>query len=196
LDQERKNVAATVKWYRPEKGFGFIRLEDGAAEAFLHGSVLAPLGPVNLTEGTALVCDVIKGEKGLQVSAVHSVSPAPAAPAAPKRSGRRERQRSPEQAETGRTAPDTAAEYRTQHPIRRPRPAAPADAPMCRGTVRWYNLDSQSGIIDPEDGGLGVLFDRAILRKSGLDVVADGEDVWFIAHDDDDGPVAERVELA
>ncbi len=194
MDQERKSVTATIKWYRPEKGFGFIRLEDGASEAFLHGSVLAPLGPVALTEGTTLVCDVIKGEKGLQVSAVHSVSAAPAAPPALKRPSRRERPRPPD--EPGRTGPDVFMESRPQRPIRRVRPATPVDAPMSRGTVRWYNLDSQSGIIDPEDGSLGVLFDRTILRKSGLDVVADGEDVWFIAHDDDDGPVAERVELA
>lgn len=195
MDQERKSVAATIKWYRPEKGFGFIRLDEGATEAFLHGSVLAPLGPVTLTEGTALVCDVVKGEKGLQVSAVHSVTPAPAAPAAPKRA-RRERQR-PAEAGDAAAEPRMPRQAQAQPQSRRQQRPVPADdAPMSRGTVRWYNLDSQSGIIDPEDGSLGVLFDRAILRRSGLDVVADGEDVWFIAYDDGDGPVAERVELA
>ncbi|AWK88496.1 cold-shock protein [Azospirillum thermophilum] len=63
------------------------------------------------------------------------------------------------------------------------------------GTVRWYNLDSQSGLIEPWDDGDLVFFDRTILRKSGLEIVADGEDVRYVAFDSDQGPVAQRVEL-
>ncbi|WP_200478931.1 cold-shock protein [Azospirillum brasilense] len=72
-----------------------------------------------------------------------------------------------------------------------------ATGEMIYGTVRWYNLDSQSGLIDPWDDetGIGVYFDRAILRQSGLEVVADGEDVRFVAVSGDGGPTALRVEL-
>jgi CspA family cold shock protein len=31
---------AVVKWYNPDKGFGFAELVDGSGDAFLHASVL------------------------------------------------------------------------------------------------------------------------------------------------------------
>jgi CspA family cold shock protein len=34
------SVRATVKWYNPDKGFGFVTLEDGTGDAFLHVSVV------------------------------------------------------------------------------------------------------------------------------------------------------------
>ena len=34
-------VSGAVKWFSPEKGFGFIELFDGSGDAFLHGSMLA-----------------------------------------------------------------------------------------------------------------------------------------------------------
>jgi CspA family cold shock protein len=29
-------VSTTVKWYNPDKGFGFVALADGSGDAFLH----------------------------------------------------------------------------------------------------------------------------------------------------------------
>lgn len=199
MSDELKNVTATVKWFKTDKGFGFVRFADGSGEAFLHSSVLAPLGDVSLTEGTILVCDVVEGAKGRQVAAVHSVTPAAPAEPKPRREPRARRQRS-DAAEPGMPA-------QTGGPTgeRPPRPARYEAAPIpvgpehvSYGTVRWYNLDSQSGLIDPWDDqtGVGVYFDRATLRQSGLDVVADGEDVRFIAQKGENGPFAVRVELA
>lgn len=34
-------VSGVVKWFDPEKGFGFVALSDGSGDAFLHESVLA-----------------------------------------------------------------------------------------------------------------------------------------------------------
>src|SRR5579863_2087038 len=36
---DRPPISATVKWYNPEKGFGFIQLPTGS-DAFLHVSVV------------------------------------------------------------------------------------------------------------------------------------------------------------
>jgi CspA family cold shock protein len=33
-------VRAIVKWYNPDKGFGFVELADGSGDAFLHVSVV------------------------------------------------------------------------------------------------------------------------------------------------------------
>ena len=32
-------VTGIVKWFNPEKGFGFVELSDGSGDAFLHGSL-------------------------------------------------------------------------------------------------------------------------------------------------------------
>ena len=32
-------VRAVVKWFKPERGFGFVELSDGSGDAFLHASV-------------------------------------------------------------------------------------------------------------------------------------------------------------
>ena len=33
-------VQAVVKWYNPDKGFGFVQLADGSGDAFLHAGVV------------------------------------------------------------------------------------------------------------------------------------------------------------
>src|SRR5262245_66301672 len=37
-------VNATVKWFTPDKGFGFVELADGSCDAFLHVAVLQGAG--------------------------------------------------------------------------------------------------------------------------------------------------------
>ncbi len=193
MSEELKNVTATVKWFKPEKGFGFVRLADGSGEAFLHASVLAASSLPNPVEGTTLVCDMAQGAKGPQVVAIHSVTP-PEAPPPP-----RPRAPRPPRGLPPMENADLAAAPRAPKPLREPRrdrPAEPAGpATMAYGTVRWYNLDSQSGLIEPWEDGADVFFDRATLRLSGLEIVADGEDVRYLAVGSDEAPVAQRVEL-
>ncbi|WP_247871709.1 MULTISPECIES: cold shock domain-containing protein [unclassified Azospirillum] len=199
------NVTATVKWFKPEKGFGFVRLADGSGEAFLHASVLAAASLPNPVEGTTVVCDLAQGAKGPQVVAIHSATP-PETPPAPRARNQRPPRATASAAQPmgqppGMGAqPDDGGEGFTRPPKppreRRERQAEPAGpATMAYGTVRWYNLDSQSGLIEPWEDGATVYFDRATLRQSGLDIVADGEDVRYLAVGSEDAPVAQRVEL-
>jgi len=41
-----------VKWFKTEKGFGFVELSDGTGDAFLHASVLGRLGVTALRIAT------------------------------------------------------------------------------------------------------------------------------------------------
>jgi len=41
----------TVKWFNPTKGFGFIQMEDGSRDVFVHISELERSGISNLAEG-------------------------------------------------------------------------------------------------------------------------------------------------
>ncbi len=73
-----RSVTAVVKWFNTTKGFGFVQLNDGAPDAFLHISVVERSGNRELYEGTTIVCDLMQGRKGLQVAEIHSVEAAPA----------------------------------------------------------------------------------------------------------------------
>ncbi|MEX2501088.1 MAG: cold-shock protein [Trueperaceae bacterium] len=66
-----------VKWFSPEKGFGFIEQEDGSADVFVHFSAIQGDGYRNLYEGDEVEFDVEQGQKGLQASNVSVTRQAP-----------------------------------------------------------------------------------------------------------------------
>jgi cold shock protein len=53
-----------VKWYNPEKGFGFLTRDDGA-EVFVHSSAL-PSGTTELKSGQRVEFGIVDGRKGPQ----------------------------------------------------------------------------------------------------------------------------------
>ena len=61
-------VRAVVKWFKPERGFGFVELTDGSGDAFLHASVLERNGITAVQAGETLEIRVAPGQKGPQVT--------------------------------------------------------------------------------------------------------------------------------
>ena len=59
----------TVKWFKSEKGFGFIEREAGD-DVFVHFSAIQGDGYRSLEDGQKVSFDVIKGPKGLQAENV------------------------------------------------------------------------------------------------------------------------------
>ena len=54
----------TVKWFNPEKGFGFIARESGEGDVFVHHSAIQGSGFKTLNEGERVEFDVVQGQKG------------------------------------------------------------------------------------------------------------------------------------
>jgi CspA family cold shock protein len=79
-------VGAVVKWFNPEKGFGFVALDEGGGDAFLHAAVLARAGREEVAAGATLKVRTGAGLKGPQVTEVLEVDDSTATPA-PRRSG-------------------------------------------------------------------------------------------------------------
>jgi len=63
----------TVKWFNPEKGFGFIARDCGGRDVFVHISALERSGLTSLSEGQQVVVDVVEGRKGLEAARVRLV---------------------------------------------------------------------------------------------------------------------------
>ena len=62
-------MTGLVKWFNPEKGFGFISV-PGEDDVFVHFSALQMDGFKVLDEGEEVEFDVVNGEKGPQASNV------------------------------------------------------------------------------------------------------------------------------
>ena len=60
----------TVKWYNPEKGFGFIAPENGQKDIFVHATALTGSGLSVLMEGQKVFVKCTQGKKGLEVRSI------------------------------------------------------------------------------------------------------------------------------
>ena len=68
-------VAGRVKWFDVAKGYGFIIPDNGEADILIHVTVLRRDGFAMLTEGSRVVAEAQRRERGLQVFKVLSVTP-------------------------------------------------------------------------------------------------------------------------
>jgi len=59
------STTGTVKWFNDSKGFGFIEVDDGSKDVFVHHSAIQSGDEFKtLNEGDRVQFDVVQGEKG------------------------------------------------------------------------------------------------------------------------------------
>ncbi len=63
----------TVKWFNAEKGFGFIKPDDGGQDLFVHHSAIQMRGFRALQENQRVTFDVGQGQKGPQAVNVNLI---------------------------------------------------------------------------------------------------------------------------
>jgi CspA family cold shock protein len=63
-------ASGTVKWFNPEKGFGFITQDNGGPDVFCHHTAIQTEGFRTLTEGQKVEFETKRTAKGLQAENV------------------------------------------------------------------------------------------------------------------------------
>ena len=79
-NQGGSELRGRIKWFNPEKGFGFVTPADGAPDVFLHISALKDAGLQDAPEGATIHCAVGQGRKGIQVTRVITLDTSTATP--------------------------------------------------------------------------------------------------------------------
>lgn len=171
-DQGGFPAQGTVKWFNPDKGFGFVTLEDGS-DCFLHASALTRAG-LSVTEGDTVRVRIGQGPRGRQVSDVLDVQPGPG----PQR-------RSPGGFGAGRP-PRTGG-----------RPGVPTGPTVeTQGTVKWWNATKGFGFITPVDGSKDIFIHVSTLGRCGLQQLTEGTAVSIRVSQGPKGPEAVDISLA
>ena len=76
-----------VKWFNPEKGFGFLSREDGP-DVFVHKDAL-PAGTTELKPGQRVEFGIVAGRRGDQALQVRVLDPLPSVSASVREAGRK-----------------------------------------------------------------------------------------------------------
>ncbi|MDR3408113.1 MAG: cold shock domain-containing protein [Methylovirgula sp.] len=163
-------VDAVVKWFKSDKGFGFVELSNGTGDAFLHIGALQSAGYETVPPGAKLKVYVGSGVKGAQVTRVLEVDTAGAAERAP------------------------APRFNEARPPRRH--PDPATAVQVSGTVKWFDDNKGFGFVQSNDGGKDVFVHISILGPSGVHHLAEGQPVTMRVVDTPKGREALSIALA
>jgi len=161
-------VRGKVKWFNPDKRYGFVELSGGSGDAFLHATVLGRVGISAIQPGVTLELRVAPGERSLQVTEIISVDSSTAAPSRPPRAN-----------------------------IRSPFDRATSEVSVQEtGTVKWYNPTKGFGFIVRDSGGKDVFVHTSALQRAGIMGLREGERVVVGIIEGRKGPEAASVRLA
>lgn len=166
-DDDAALLDATVKWFKSDKGFGFVVLGDGSGEAFLHIEVLERAGYANIHPCTKLRVRIAQGQKGRQVTAITDILHA---------------------GDPGRSVREA--------PRRPSGPPAWGPATEVAGTVKWYDASKGFGFAEAEDGQTDVFIHVSVLERAGLRGLTEAQRIVMQVVIDPKGRKAMALRLA
>lgn len=73
MNEKMNTQKGSVKWFNSTKGFGFIELEAGGEDVFIHFSDIQMEGYKVLNEGQKVEFELENGEKGLKATNIIAI---------------------------------------------------------------------------------------------------------------------------
>jgi CspA family cold shock protein len=185
-------LQATVKWYNPEKGFGFVELADGSGDVFLHANALQASGFQQVGQGATLQVRVGQGQKGRQVEQVVAVDESTATPGRPgPGAGGPRPSGGPGGGGYGGAGGTSDGGFRSARPPRPPMDTGPGVE--MTGTVKWYDPNKGFGFISPQDGSKDVFVHATALERAGHPPLTEGQSVRVVVGQGMKGPEVRSI---
>lgn len=140
-----KRIEANVKWYNPEKGYGFLISGDGSPDIFMHFSTLDASGCRNVEAGDRVVCDIGPRGDGLQVLRILEV-----------KFGSQKSSNSTDFLNPASSSCDLE------------------NLEEVEGEVKWFNPLKGFGFVSPEGGGKDIFVHASVLRAARYESLEPG----------------------
>jgi CspA family cold shock protein len=163
-------IEAIVKWFNPEKGFGFVEIADGSGDAFLSVKALQAFGSATVTPGVKLSVFVGQGEKGRQVTKIAAIE---------------------DNGNLSMPANGSASASQSRRTE-----ANLSDANKVLGKVKWFSVEKGMGFVEAEDCGKDVFVHISVVKKAQMTGLSEGQRILMRVTDTPKGRQAVSIAVA
>lgn len=158
-----QKFSGVVKWFDPNKGFGFVVADTGGPDILLHVNVLRNFGQSSIADGTRIDLNAQKTNRGVQATSILEVHP-------------------PEGAQALLLADIVGLDVE-----------AVAAAPLEPARVKWFDKAKGFGFANVFGKREDVFVHIEVLRRSGLSDLQPGEALAMRVIDGNRGHMAAEI---